>query len=221
MKDLALRLRARARAAETECEHAAEAGFTLVELMVVLLIVAILLSVAIPAFLGLTETAGNGGAQANLANALIEGKALHDVTGAYANASGTAYGSTKFNSQAPEFQWNYNSACPTTVGNCISALVFSVASTTGTGDNQGLSLAVDSAKTNTCWYIFDLEAVPGITTVEVNFPGAGVFYGKSPAKGGHKGVPTGGCQALNPATDTKIDIGSGEGQSFSSAVGMY
>ena len=45
-------------------------GFTLIELMVVLLIIAILLAIAIPTFLGARDTANARGTQENLRNAL-------------------------------------------------------------------------------------------------------------------------------------------------------
>ena len=45
-------------------------GFTLIELMVVLLIIAILLAIAIPTFLGARNTANARGTQENLRNAL-------------------------------------------------------------------------------------------------------------------------------------------------------
>ncbi len=47
-----------------------EEGFTLIELMVVLLIIAILLAIAIPTFLGARNTANARSTQENLRNAL-------------------------------------------------------------------------------------------------------------------------------------------------------
>ena len=47
-----------------------DAGFTLIELMVVLLILAILLAIAIPTFLGVTGGANDRAAQSNLNTAL-------------------------------------------------------------------------------------------------------------------------------------------------------
>jgi prepilin-type N-terminal cleavage/methylation domain-containing protein len=210
MKDLAMRLRARAQTAEIEGEEAAEAGFTLIELMVVLLIIAILLAIAIPTFLGVTNSATDRASQSNLSNALTEGKTLFEVNGAYANSAGAAYTSTAFTSQAPEFQWNIGTACPTNVGNCVSAVVFNVASA---NDSEGLSMAVDSTKTNTCWYVFDLEATPGtpITSATSSFPSAGVFYAKRSGIGG-------GCQAIDPTNaSTPVTIATGAGSSYSNA----
>ena len=100
MKDLVKRARERAHPVEIEGEEAVEAGFTLIELMVVLLIIAILLAIAIPTFLGVTNTAGDRAAQSNLTNALTEGKALYEVNGltrpgnvAYTSASVRVSGS--------------------------------------------------------------------------------------------------------------------------------
>ena len=75
------------RAAEVEGEEIAEGGFTLIELMVVLLIIAILLAIAIPTFLGVTNTAGDRAAQSNLTNALTEAKALYQVNQAYSGTT--------------------------------------------------------------------------------------------------------------------------------------
>src|SRR6202041_2004258 len=86
---------------EFEGDEGAEAGFTLIELMVVLLIIAILLAIAIPTFLGVTNTAGDRSAQSNLTNAITESKALYQVLQTYSPPAG-AYTQGQFQSQAPE-----------------------------------------------------------------------------------------------------------------------
>src|ERR1700733_16338401 len=58
-----------------------DAGFTLIELMVVLLILAILLAIAIPTFLGVTKSANNRAAQSNLNTALLNAKAIYQSQG--------------------------------------------------------------------------------------------------------------------------------------------
>jgi type IV pilus assembly protein PilA len=209
MKDLVKRARERAHPVEIEGEEAAEAGFTLIELMVVLLIIAILLAIAIPTFLGVTSTASDRASQSNLTNALTEGKALYEVNDAYTGTSG-AYTSGTFSSQAPEFTWT-TGACTGSSGNCISYDVFNI----NTGDSQGLSLAVDSSKTNTCWYAFDLEAAPPATGGPTDsFPTAGVWYAKATATGA-------GCTAINPDTDTQIAanklVAGGTGSNYGNA----
>ncbi|MGH2710126.1 MAG: type IV pilin protein [Actinomycetota bacterium] len=52
-------------------------GFTLIELMVVILIIAILIAIAIPTFLGLRQRAQNRAAQSNLRNAMTAAKAFY------------------------------------------------------------------------------------------------------------------------------------------------
>ena len=55
----------------------AEEGFTLIELMVVVLIIAILLAIAIPTFLGARERAQVRSAQSNLRNAFAAEKVVY------------------------------------------------------------------------------------------------------------------------------------------------
>ena len=208
MKDLIRKARARAHDAETEGVEATEAGFTLIELMVVLLIIAILLAIAIPTFLGVSNTASDRAAQSNLSNALTESAALYQVNAAYSGSS-VPFTTGSFTSQAPEFNWLGVSSqvrCGTTVTNCVSAYVFSVGTA---GDAQGLSLAVDSTKTNTCWFAFDLQSSPGTPLAGSTIPTAGVFYGKSTT------IPAGGCEAIDPTTQAVTLTG---GQSYSTAV---
>ena len=94
-----------------EGEEAADAGFTLIELMVVLLIIAILLAIAIPTFLGVANSAGDRAAQSNLTNALTEVKALYQNNAAYtASGGGVMTPANTFTLSAPEFSWT-TSAC--------------------------------------------------------------------------------------------------------------
>ncbi len=212
MKDRIRLVRAHSHEVWAQSEDVAEAGFTLIELMVVLLVIAILLAIAIPTFLGVPNTSEDRASQSNLTNAVTESTTLYQVSSAYTSSTGTV--SAALASQAPEFNWT-GVACATSQTNCVSALVFDVAST---GDVQGLSLAVDSVKTNTCWYAFDLQANPGTPVGgTAEFPTAGVFYGKSSST---SGIPAGGCQALDPDNDTNtpgIAFTATTGQSYSNA----
>src|SRR3954449_7084290 len=56
--------------------HNDEDGFTLIELMVVVLIIAILIAIAIPTFLGVQNRAKDRAAQSDLRNAITAAKTL-------------------------------------------------------------------------------------------------------------------------------------------------
>jgi type IV pilus assembly protein PilA len=157
------------RAEELEGEGAGEAGFTLIELMVVLLIIAILLAIAIPTFLGVTSGANDRAAQSNLTNAMTEsaaiyqnnGQAFPDPTVASCNGAGTT---SCYTQGAPEFKWvtaqikNSDTNYKNEVGVAV------------TNGGQTVALA-DLSQTGTCWYIVDVAAGTG----------AGTFYGNKTA----------------------------------------
>jgi type IV pilus assembly protein PilA len=67
-----------------------EGGFTLIELMVVVLIIAILIAIAIPTFLGARTRAQDRAAQTSLRNALVAAKSIYTDKQDYAQAIKTA-----------------------------------------------------------------------------------------------------------------------------------
>jgi type IV pilus assembly protein PilA len=67
-----------------------EEGFTLIELMVVVLIIAILIAIAIPTFLGARQRANNRAAQSSLRNALTAAKTIFTDNNDYSTAGATA-----------------------------------------------------------------------------------------------------------------------------------
>jgi hypothetical protein len=159
-----------------------------------------------------TSSNGDQVAQSNLTNALTEAKALYQVNQAYEDA-GVPYNAIGFSSQAPEFTWVVGGGpCPTSRANCVSAQVFDVSTH---GDSQGVALAVDSPE-NRCWYAFDIETVPTSPPLEATttFANSGTYYAYQ------RGIPEGGCEALNPDTDSGIKFAANTGQSYTNAVSV-
>ncbi|MGH9018233.1 MAG: prepilin-type N-terminal cleavage/methylation domain-containing protein [Acidimicrobiales bacterium] len=129
-----------------------EGGFTLIELMVVLLIIAILLAIAIPTFLGVTGSANDRAVQSNLSNGLTEAMTRYEDAGqTFSNVSST------LSSSAPEYTWTGSTmVCSTSQPNCISIYP---ADTAIAGDNQVLVMSAMS-KTGTCWWVAQVESAP-------------------------------------------------------------
>lgn len=91
-----------------------EEGFTLIELMVVILIIAILMAIAIPTFLGAQERAQDRGAQSNLRNALTAAKTIAtDNSGTFTSDGTTAI--TDVNMETAEPSLTYVDGDPVVV----------------------------------------------------------------------------------------------------------
>jgi type IV pilus assembly protein PilA len=139
-----------------------EEGFTLIELMVVVLIIAILLAIAIPTFLGARTKAQDRAAQSNLRNALTAEKTLY--------VDSQVYISTTASITAVEPSLTYNNLA-TPIAGAISVQV--VTAPVG----NVVMLAIKSAS-GTCFELEDVATGTGAVGV-----GAGTTYGKDTACG--------------------------------------
>jgi len=125
-----------------------DGGFTLIELMVVVLIIAILLAIAIPTFLGAQNKAKDRSAQSSLRNALTAAKTIYSDTADYTDADDVALDGVE------------------------PSLTFAPAGTDSTGpkdvsidaSSSTVFYAAAMSKTGTCFYIRDEVDGGGGTT---------------------------------------------------------
>jgi len=123
-------------------------GFTLIEIMVVVLVIGILLAIAIPTFSGAEQRANDRSAQSNLRNALTAEKVLYTDVEAYADTS-AAVGQSAMAVVEPSLTW---------VAAGSSYASRAVSATVSTTALVAVTLA-DQSATGTCWFIVDV-AVP-------------------------------------------------------------
>ena len=123
-------------------------GFTLIELMVVVLIIAILIAIAIPTFLGARGRAQDRAAQSSLRNALTNAKAIYTDNETYLDATVAALTAAE-----PSLTF-VDGAAVSDDSNKVS-IGDGVAPATA-----GRFVAAVLSKNNKCWYLQDVVA-PG------------------------------------------------------------
>ena len=128
-----------------------EEGFTLIELMVVVLIIAVLVAIAIPSFLGFRNRAQDRSAQADLRNTLLSEKAVWTDVGAY----------TEVEADLKAFE-------PTIIINTSAATDTGVFVDMSVAGNDDVVCLVQASSSNNFFAIFEDSSVTG-----------GTFYGAS------------------------------------------
>jgi type IV pilus assembly protein PilA len=144
-----------------------DAGFTLIELMVVLLILAILLAIAIPTFLGVTKSANDRAAQSNLNTAFVNAKAAFQQNSqSYAGAATLVASLT---TAEPSLSF--------ITGTVTTSTAQSTVSVNTSSDGASLVLSVLAKSTGNCWYLVDntvQESTTAYSTTASTFvPAAG------------------------------------------------
>ena len=125
-----------------------EDGFTLIELMVVVLIIGILIAIAIPTFLGARQRAQDRAAQSSLRNALTNAKAIYTDHEDYSNATAASLASAE-----PSLTFLEATAGSSTGPTNISVSEGAVGSTTWA--------AAALSKSGKCFYLKDSTNGPG------------------------------------------------------------
>jgi type IV pilus assembly protein PilA len=184
-------------------ESGMDSGFTLIELMVVLLILAILLAIAIPTFLGVTKSANDRAVQSNLNTALVNAKSIFQ-TNSQSYALG-AVGAANLTANNASIVTSLIAAEPNlsfTTTAVSAAVTPSTVSVSIAQDGNGIIIAEQAKGTNNCWVVIDNAVAETATlggTPYTNITGAGLTAGT--AYGVFKNVSATACSASGlPAT---------------------
>lgn len=135
-------------------------GFTLIELMVVVLIIAILIAIAIPTFLGARQRAQDRAAQSDLRNGLTAEKTIYTDGQTYLDSQSAANIATL---KGVESSLNWQSTGSTVT----RALIVTVGDAVNAGD-KGVVCLTEQSKSGTTFSIGDVAAGGS----------AGTYYGK-------------------------------------------
>jgi type IV pilus assembly protein PilA len=157
-----------------------EGGFTLIELMVVVMIIAILLGIAIPAFLGARSRAQDTASKSNLRNALGAAQTRFSDQQVFEATTAIVAGLT---TDEPSLKFVTGSTAST---DSKTISVDTVASTGGATDPLDEIYLASYSKSGTCYWIRHTNA-PSATTPVTVFGGSYIASAK---------VASSGCTAV-------------------------
>jgi type IV pilus assembly protein PilA len=138
----------------TDRLHREEKGFTLIELMVVVLIIAILIAIAIPTFLGARRRAQDRAAQSSLRNTVTAAKAVFTDNEDYSAATVAA-----LTQGEPSLSFVDGSTTDSTESTMVA--IDSEAVNSSTKDNRFFAAA--QSDSGICWYVQDIAGPVGTT----------------------------------------------------------